>query len=400
MNFGQLYSKLLNVLAENTTPQYWSESELKGYINEGLVEFVKRSKFLRKNAFLDKSDLEDGVYFLPTDIIEPIGVQYLGKPLDKKSLKFLETAYSGTAHQRVLSGTGYRFEGSWREAVGDPIHWFFESQMVKIFPKPAFIVGGNSSNSLIKTIPATLYQGNNEIQLPIPLPYGNQHLIDLYLDGVYQNIGTWSIDPADSSRLLLPYTATYTAQAEVVFQNSAVVATKHGQTVTTGQDEFTFLNCFYNDTTDSLKVVHNGVMLTGADFISSIPVPNALKITLNTPAVSDGTIEVTIFTPLTISGTGTITPNRLADQSVTMDYIYLPIELADPADEPEIPVVFHDACWQWAAFLALSKEGARTQDLKKATIYSEAFLRTIVATRAFTDTEIDVEPVTQMPWRL
>ena len=399
MNFGQLYSKLLNILAENATPQYWLEAELKGYINDGLVEFVKRSRFLRKNAYLDKSDLEDGVYFLPTDIIEPVGVQYLGKPLDKKSLKFLETAYSGTSHQRELVGAGYRFEESWRDMTGDPVHWFFENQMVKVFPKPAFVIG-NSSASLIKTISATLYQTNNEIQLPIPLPYGNQNLIDLYINGVYQNVGDWSIDPADSSRLLLPYTSTFTAPVEVVYQNSAIVATKYGQSVTTGQDEFTFLDCFYNNVTDSVKVLLNGVMLNGADYLISVPGTNDMKVTLVTPAASDGTIEVIIYTPLTISGTGAFTPNRIADQVVTMDYIYLPAQLSDSADEPEIPAVYHDACWQWAAFLALSKEGSKSEDVKKSTIYLDAFERAVNASRSFTDSEVDIEPATQMPWRM
>lgn len=398
MNFGQLYSKLLNILAENATPQYWIESELKGYINDGLVEFVKRSKFLRKNAYLDKSDLEDGVYFLPTDIIEPVGVQYLGKPLDKKSLKFLETAYSGTSHQRELVGTGYLFEEGWREMTGNPVHWFFENQMVKVFPKPAIVIG--SSASLIKTIPATLYQGNNEIQLSIPLPYGNQNLIDLYINGVYQNIGDWSIDPADSSRILLPYTSAFTAPVEIVYQNSAVVATKYGQSVTTGQDVFTFLNSFYNSLTDSVKVLQNGVMLTSADYALSVPVLNSLRVTLTVPAAADGTIEVIIYTPLTIPGSGIVTPNRVADQVVTMDYIYLPAQLTDSADEPEIPSVYHDACWQWAAFLALSKEGAKSQDVKKSTIYLDAFERAVNSSRSFTDSEVDIEPATQMPWRM
>lgn len=398
MNLEQIYSKLLNVLAENATPQYWSESELKGYINDGLVEFVKRSKFLRKNAYLDKSDIEDGVYFLPPDILEPVGVQYLGKPLDKKNLKFLETAYSGTSHQRELVGTGYLFEEGWRELTGDPVHWFFENQMVKVFPKPAVVIGGSAS--LIRTISATLYLGNNEIQLPIPLPYGNQNLIDLYINGVYQNIGDWTIDPADSSRILLPYTSTFTAPVEVVYQNSAVVATKYGQSVTAGQDVFTFLNSFYNSLTDSVKVLQNGVLLTSADYALSVPVLNSLGVTLTVPAAADGTLEVIIYTPMAVPSSGILTPNRVADQVVTMDYIYAPTLLSDSADEPGIPSVYHNVCWQWAAFLALSKEGAKTQDAKKATLYLDAFERAVNSSRSFTDSEVDVDPAAQLPWRL
>jgi hypothetical protein len=125
-----------------------------------------------------------------------------------------------------------------------------------------------------------------------------------------------------------------------------------------------------------------------------------MKVTLVTPAASDGTIEVIIYTPLTISGTGVFTPNRIADQVVTMDYIYLPAQLSDSADEPEIPAVYHDACWQWAAFLALSKEGSKSQDVKKSTIYLDSFERAVNASRSFTDSEVDIEPATQMPWRM
>jgi hypothetical protein len=399
MNFSQLYNKLLSVLAETTSPQYWSETELKKYINDGLIEFVKRTHFLQKHAYLDKSDLESGAYFLPLDIIEPIGVQFRGRPLDKKSIKFLESAYSGTAHQKYLVGTGYPFTQGWREMEGDPIHWFFESQFVKVFPKPSLSVAGSSSN-LLKTIPATLYEGNAVIQLPIPLPYGNQHLIDLYIGGIYQNIGDWSIDPADSSRILLPYTSLGTAPVEVCYQNSAVVATKFGASVSEGQTAITINDCFYNDSTDSLKVMLDGVKLTSSDFIASVPSTNDLLITLNDPAEGDCSIEVTIYKPLTASDSGDIVPSRISDTDVTMDYIYLPETLVDDTDEPEIPTFFHDVCWQWAAYLALSKEGEMTQDLKKAMIYSRQFEVTISPAEKFTETEIDIEPAVQMPWVL
>jgi len=51
MNFAQLYDKLLNVLAEDPVdPQYWTEAELKGYLNDGQIEFVRQTELLQTNA--------------------------------------------------------------------------------------------------------------------------------------------------------------------------------------------------------------------------------------------------------------------------------------------------------------------------------------------------------------
>jgi hypothetical protein len=400
MNLSQLYSQLLNVLAENSTPQYWSESELKSYLNRGLIEFVKRTRFLRKNVYLDKCDIEDGAYFLPTDIIEPEGVQFQGKPLDKKNIKFLESAYSGTSHQRYLSGIGYLFGESWRNMIGDPAHWFFENQFVKIFPKPSFELTGTASGSLIQTISATFYAGLNVVQLPLSLPYVNKNLIDVYVNGNYQNIADWDINPSDSSQIIFTYTAPVNMNVEVVYQNSAVVASKYTLPVSLGQSVFLFSNCPYNAGTDSIRAVMNSVNLTGSDFSVFVPGANQLQLTLNAPAVAAGFIEITVYTTLLTGSGSEITPNRVADNNVTMDYIYLPASLVDSSDEPEIPTVFHDACWQWAAFLALSKEGAKTQDVKKAGIYLTQFEETIFPAKSFTETEIDIEPAVQMPWML
>jgi hypothetical protein len=144
----------------------------------------------------------------------------------------------------------------------------------------------------------------------------------------------------------------------------------------------------------------NSVNLTGSDFSVFVPGANQLQLTLNAPAVAAGFIEITVYTTLLTGSGSEITPNRVADNNVTMDYIYLPASLVDSSDEPEIPTVFHDACWQWAAFLALSKEGAKTQDVKKAGIYLTQFEETIFPAKSFTETEIDIEPAVQMPWML
>lgn len=399
MNFAQLYDKLLNVLAEDPVdPQYWTETELKGYLNDGQIELVRQTELLQTNAFLDKSDIEDGAYFLPPDIIKPLDVQFQGKPLDKKSKTFLASAYAGTAHQRELAGAGFRFGESWRNCVGLPRHWFFENLFVKVFPKPSYEITGTGAGGPIATLPATVYSGHTTIQLPAELPHANNNLADLYLSGVYQNKNVWSINPINRNQILLTFNSPSTMTVEVVYQKSAVVATKHSVNVFAGDGSAVINGVTYNSTTDSVRAVLGGTKLTDSKFSLLVPGPNQLQINFTDLVAADAVLEITVYYPLSASGSGILTPNRIPDENVTMDYIRLPIGLEVDEDEPEIPNNFHDACWQWAAFLALSKEGEMTQDLKKAEIYLNQFRRLVGAAGDFTETEIDIEPAVQMPW--
>lgn len=136
-----IYTKLLTILAESTEPKYWSEAELLECIREAQAEVVRRTKILRKNVVLKPrididGDVIAGVFELPADCIEIIGVQFEGKPLDKKSLKFMDSAYSGSADQRVIAGEGVEFSTSWRDTDGSPVHWLFDACGILLYPKP------------------------------------------------------------------------------------------------------------------------------------------------------------------------------------------------------------------------------------------------------------------------
>lgn len=136
-----IYTKLLTILAESTEPKYWSEAELLECIREAQTEVVRRTKILRKNIALKPrididGDVIAGAFELPADCIEIIGVQFEGKPLDKKSLKFMDSAYSGSADQRVIAGEGVEFSVSWRDTDGAPVHWLFDACGILLYPKP------------------------------------------------------------------------------------------------------------------------------------------------------------------------------------------------------------------------------------------------------------------------
>ena len=399
MNLAQLYAKLLTVLAESATPQHWSQLELYGYINDGLIEFVRRTKLLQKTAYLDKNANEIGAYFLPLDIIEPLSVQYKGRPLDKKNTKFFEVAYAGTSHQRVLSGRGNVFARSWREMTGTPSHWFFENQFVKLFPKPVSAVAF-PGNSPVQRTTATWHAGTNLVQLPIQLPYDKKDSVDVFVNGVYQNSQDWSINPGNNTQILFATTAPENLSVEVVRQMSIALTTKLSADVSEGNTAFNWPNCGYVKVRDSVRVVLIGVVLQASDFTLTETEGGGLTVTLNSPAPDDGVIEATIYTP----PEGYINPSRTADDEVTMSYVYMPqslLEGVDPSfNEPEIPAFFHNACWQWAAFLALSKEGEKTQDVKKSQIFLAQFETSIANANSFVGSGIDIDPSVQMPWRL
>ncbi|GAB1353152.1 hypothetical protein MASR1M12_18860 [Erysipelotrichia bacterium] len=399
MNLAQLYSKLLTVLAESASPQYWSQLELYGYINDGLIEFVRRTKILQKTAYLDKNANEIGSYFLPLDIIEPLSVQYKGRPLDKKNTKFFEVAYAGTSHQRVLSGLGNVFARSWREMTGTPSHWFFENKFVKLFPKPISSVAF-PGNSPVQRTTATWHQGTSVVQLSIQLPYDKKDSVDVFVNGIYQNSQDWNINPGNNTQILFATPATVNMSVEVVRQMSIALTVKLSASVSAGNTTFNWPNCGYSNVRDSVRVVLAGIVMQASDYTLNETEGGGLIVTLQHPASASGVIEVTIYTP----PDSYVNPSRTADDEVTMSYVYMPqslLEGADPSfNEPETPAFFHSACWQWAAFLALSKEGEKTQDLKKAQIFLTQFETSVNNANSFVGGEVDVDPAVQMPWRM
>lgn len=66
---------------------------------------------------------------------------------------------------------------------------------------------------------------------------------------------------------------------------------------------------------------------------------------------------------------------------------------------PEIPRVLRDAVVNYAAFLALSKEGKKTQDLEKAAVYLKRYEQALAKAASFTSDEVDVAAEVSMPWR-
>ena len=391
MNLLSLYEKLKTCLAERSTPEFWRETELKDYINEANAEFVKQSQILSKHIFLDIAEQDNNSWFLPDDVISIKGVQFRGRPVSMSRIQYLETAYAGTAHERTSIGEGKHFIRDWRLIVGEPIHWFKENNFLRMFPRPFY---GNNDDSPRLTVASILPRGNSISNLSVAIPFLNKSLVDVYVNGVYQNHNTWNIVENTTDATLSAIQFNWTADADVdysvyvAYQTSPVIATKYVSAISEGQTEITFTESSFDAGLDSARVVLNGVTLFDSEFAVEEVSPGNVKVTLVMlePAV-EGTVELTVYRRQWVDSSF----NRLQDRNVSIDYYNLPKPLVNEEDEPEYPAAYHSAIWKYAAWLALSKEGEKTQDFQKARFYLEMFEREVVRAHSDSSEPIDLD---------
>ena len=197
MNLSDIYSQLIEVLAENSeaAPQYWSIAELKRYINDGNRELTRQGGFSKFLLPLQQAEL--GAYYAPDDMLELKQIYYKGKALDHKDVDFLDAYYGGTAHQQIRSGDGSTFGCNWRNTTGDPIHWFYENGKVKLYPKPEISSPTTYAVTTDETfaqgkITGTVSAGDAVVPLTGAIPL-EQDKVNFYYGGVYQNKDQWSI---------------------------------------------------------------------------------------------------------------------------------------------------------------------------------------------------------------
>lgn len=373
MNFSQLYARLKTCLAENDSPQYWSETELKNYLNEANLAFAQQTEILTNHTYLDVSEDDNNSWFMPENVISIKGVQFKGKPIGLKRKEYLETAYAGTAHQQVTLGYGKQYRSDWRLIVGEPTAWFKENNFIKMFPRP---VGNFRKDTPRRTAGSILRENTSIATLAIKIPLKDKALIDVYVNGIHESVNNWEIidslsDP-DFSAIQFNWTAYNDMDIEVVYQESPVIAAKKTAMAYEGNNEYIFTDFWYESLSDSLRVVLNGITLRSHEYNAEVIGVGEVKITILTD-IYDGIIEVTMFRRQPVD----LTSKRLADRNVTVDYVYSPALLVDDEDEPEYPAIYHSAVWQYAAWLALSKEGEQTQDLQKARRYLALFEDTV-----------------------
>lgn len=391
MNLLSLYEKLKTCLAERSTPEFWRETELKDYLNEANAEFVKQSQILSRHSFLDIAEQDNNSWFLPDDIISIKGVQFRGRPVTMSRIQYLETTYAGTAHANTSIGEGKHFVRDWRLIVGEPIRWFKEDNFIKMFPRPFY---GNNYDSPRMTTSSILFRGNNVSNLSVAIPFLNKSLVDVYVNGVYQDYNTWDIIENDYDSALSAIRFTWTAEVDVdysiyvSYQTSPVLASKYVSAIIEGQTEIIFPDASFVSGLDSARVVLNGVTLLDSEFTVAEVSPGNVKVSLvMLEPVLEGTMELTVYRKQSID----LSFSRLQDSNVSIDYYCLPKPLVNDEDEPEYPRAYHSAIWKYAAWLALSKEGEKTQDFQKARFYLEMFEREVARAQSDSSESIDID---------
>lgn len=391
MNLLSLYEKLKTCLAERSTPEFWRETELKDYLNEANAEFVKQSQILSRHSFLDIAEQDNNSWFLPDDIISIKGIQFRGRPVTMSRIQYLETTYAGTAHANTSIGEGKHFVRDWRLIVGEPIRWFREDNFIKMFPRPFY---GNNYDSPRMTTSSILFRGNNVANLSVAIPFLNKSLVDVYVNGVYQDYNTWDIVENDSDSALSAIRFTWTAEVDVdysvyvSYQTSPVLASKYVSAIIEGQTEVIFPDASFVSGLDSARVVLNGVTLLDGEFTVAEVSPGNVKVSLvMLEPVLEGTMELTVYRKQSID----LSFSRLQDNNVSIDYYCLPKPLVNDEDEPEYPRAYHSAIWKYAAWLALSKEGEKTQDFQKARFYLEMFEREVARAQSDSSESIDID---------
>lgn len=391
MNFLSLYNRLKTSLAENSTPKYWTEEELKQYLNEANLAFVQHSEILTNHVYLDIAEEDNNSWFLPNDVISIKGLQFKGKPISFKRIQYIETTYAGTAHNEVKIGRGRDFQKDWRLIVGEPICFYRENNFIRLFPRPFY---GNNNDSPRMMTSSILFRGDNTSNLSVLIPFLGKSLVDVYVNGVYQDFNTWEIVENTSDSSLSAIRFNWSAESDVdysvyvTYQTSPVLAAKYVSEVLDGQTEIFFPECAYTPGSDSARVVLNGVTLLDNEYVVETVSPATVKVTLTVvePAVA-GTMELTVFRKQSVESAF----NRLTDRNVSIDYCYSPALLVNDEDEPEYPSVYHSAVWQYAAWLALSKEGEKTQDFQKARFYLGMFEQTVAQALKESSVPIDID---------
>lgn len=380
MNFSELYDELIEVLAENSTPQYWLEAELKRYLNRGQRELVKLGHL--NTMLLPLSQAETGAFYLPTDVLRLKRVYYAGKGLDHKSVDYLDSAHGGTGHMQMKSGDGNTYTNNWRKEEGIPIHWYFENNKIKLYPKPTSSL---TASTVRGKITGTFAVGASGLTLAGSIPL-DQNRVDLFINGIYQNKDQWSISTA-TTIAFTGWSTVYDGTYEVVYIPDSVsmsvitASEKYIVYVAAGQTKVVVPGG-YTPGTGSLAVALNGVAQVSTAFSETA----TGYITLTAAPVVDSIVELTV----------TRTDPTL---TASMLYIQRPTDMSNDADQPLID----NEDWQrgivhYAAYLALSKEGKMTQDLQKGQIHAQRFNEVVDDILSVSGADIDVASDVEMPF--
>lgn len=404
MQFSSLKSRLSQTLAQYSTAlgnintnNYWTDDELKNYLNMAQKEFCLRSRLTTKRAVLEVTQ-EGNTYILPDDIVEVIDVQYDGIPLDQKNTRFLESAYSGTSHFEMIGGQGRKYEGDWREIVGCPKHWYMEGMNLRLFPRPESSLDIILKKSRQEFVSVTNTY-DNRISFSKRFPTYNKNVIDVYVNGVLQHPSTYTVNDYNDgvggvkTRLIFTDSFEFVGDVTAIVWNTPVIASRYSATLSAGNKSKSFSNVMADH--PKYRVSYNGVNITDTATVSLNN--HTLTVSWTTGATAGDFLDVVVYDVQQYQEDGEPV-EVFQDSRVSITYLYSPADMVADADVPDIPQAFHDAVWQYAVFLALTREGQQTQDYQKAAVYRDMFEQNVARAERLTSAPIDIDFAVTQPF--
>ena len=366
MNLGELKTKVIERLRERSTPVHWTTTEIVDAINRGCRKFVSDAKV--KETILPLSPASnDGEFFMPPRLMKNTGVFWNGKKLEFVSADYLDNYYGGNVSQ-FSRGDAETTSADWRLLTADsPTSWTIEDGLVRLFPIPtslrALFNPTISSSSIGRSHQeSTIAAGAVAINFANNIPQ-QQDMIDLFLNGVYQNTDQWSITGAKQITMVGSLAAD--CDVEITQYDGLTLGITHTLSLAAGVQIIT-LPTAYNYLTDSVTVKINGITQAPSTFNKS----GAYTITLSAPLVAASDVEVKIYQyALETENIDT------SSFDVKMRCVRIPVDMTVDADNPDMPthlLDYHDCLWMWALVECYSREG-QEKDMAMVQFYAQLY---------------------------
>lgn len=360
-----VYHRLLNILAETTQPEYWNIDELIHYIDLAQRKLAKDSRLYRsiKRLVPAIDPIEPasrlpatiltkpsrGLYQVPEDCLEIDNIYWNGKLLDKANLVFLNSRFAGISHFAGLKGKGRHFEEPVKDTEGEPDNWTYDNgiRLVPCHDDIDFCFVSMTEYDM------NLDAENEELQINDLTNYFASALIE-------------TERPIDSE------TCLYVQFARVIKVVDGVRYLNEGE-----WQKLKFNKDYFISSHDGFQRI-----------LLSDELIHRISCTYSTYTI----LPTFLF----------INPSVHA----TIDYIAIPKirwdikTLNDKGVELELPERHHEAIADYAAFLALSKEGRKTQDVEKAQIYLQRFTTHVGELLNMTKGSVNVDYANKLPFRL
>ncbi len=365
MNLGQLKAKVIERLRERSTPVHWTTSEIVDAINRGCRKFISDAKI--KETMLPLSPASnDGEFFFPSRIMKHSGVFWKGKKLEHLSADYLDNFYGGNVSQ-FSRGDAQTTASDWRVLTAEsPTGWLIEDGLVRLFPIPT------SLRSLFNpTISATVGRSHQESTLAAGATVINfannipqeQDMIDLFCNGVYQNVDQWSITGAKQITMVGAFASDQ--EVEITQLNGLALAATHTLSLAAGVQIVT-LPSPYNYLTAAVTVKINGITQAPSTFNKSGP----YTVTLSAPLVVASSVDVRIYEyALETQNIDT------SSFDVKMRCVRMSVDMSADADNPDLPAHledYHDCLWMWALVECYSREG-QEKDMAMVQFYAQLY---------------------------